>query len=155
MNINNNIENNTKRNNIYVNNIDNQDQNYNYNNINELNNPYNFNNINNQENNNLKNNKVIKYYDRKNIINNNHIFKDEFSNVLRGKRSLTSWDKKQNLIRLNNKLDIINEEEEDKNTTNKYKFIKKKNFLEVLMEQRLNYQNKIPDDSIFKLNSNS
>ena len=155
LNINNNIENNTKRNNIYVNNIDNKDQNYNYNNINELNNPYNFNNINNQENNNLKNNKVIKYYDRTNIINNNYKNKDEFYNVLRGKRSFTSSYKKQNLIKLNNKLDIINEEEEDKNTTNKYKFIKKKNFLEVLMEQRLNYQNKIPDDSIFKLNSNS
>ena len=71
----------------------------------------------------------------------------------------TSFDYPQNIPKIKNKLDIINEENEEDN--NKYitdvKFnnsIDKKenlNSLEILMKQRAHFQNKIPDDSRFKI----
>lgn len=90
------------------------------------------------------------------IINNNELFFKEKN----GKRSFTSSDSKPKLLGLNNKLDVINEEKDDdkstinvKNNDNKM-LMRKQNFLEILMHQRYMYQNKLPDNSRFKLNSN-
>ena len=75
------------------------------------------------------------------------------------KKPHTSFDYPQNIPKIKNKLDIINEENEEDN--NKYitdvKFnnsIDKKenlNSLEILMKQRAHFQNKIPNDSRFKI----
>ena len=165
-NLNNNIGNDNKANNDYhyINNKNRRNQNHNknslknsyktnINNINNLKNSFNLNSINNNDNNAFENNKIINfnYYDKTNRLNNNYKKDEIFDSEQKEKRYFTS-DKKQNLFGLNNKLNVIYEETEAKDNMNNYRQIDNKNFLEKIMEQRQFYQNKIPDDSIFKLN---
>jgi hypothetical protein len=162
---NNNIENDNRANNdyTYINNKNSRNQNYNknslknsyktnINNINDLKNSFNFNSINNNDNNAFGNNKIINfnYYDKTNRLNNNYKKDEIFDSEQKEIRAFTS-DKKQNLFGLNNKLNVIYEESETKDIMNNYRQIDNKNFLEKIMEQRQFYQNKIPDDSRFKL----
>ena len=162
---NNNIENDNRTNNdyTYINNKDSRNQNYNknslknsyktnINNINDLKNSFNFNSINNNDNNAFGNNKIINfnYYDKTNRLNNNYKKDEIFDSEQKEIRAFTS-DKKQNLFGLNNKLNVIYEESETKDIMNNCRQIDNKNFLEKIMEQRQFYQNKIPDDSRFKL----
>ena len=121
-------------------------------------------NDNNHNNNIIYNNNLNKSYNinlkdtniSNRIINNNELF---FKGK-NGKRSFTSSDSKPKLLGLNNKLDVINEEKDDDKSTinvinNDNKMLmRKQNFLEILMHQRYMYQNKLPDNSRFKLNSN-
>lgn len=160
------IENDNRANNDYdyMNNINNRNQNYNknslknsykasINNINNLKNFFTINSINNNDNNAYENNKIIKFYDKNNRLNNYYKKDEIFDSGQKEKRAFTS-DKKQNLFGLNNKMDVIYEESETKakDIMNNDRQIDNKNFLEKIMEQRQFYQNKIPDDSIFKLN---
>ena len=101
---------------------------------------------------------------RKNILENK---KNNLKNINNPKNS-EKYFKEQMKIKecslnnltkeINNKLPTINEKGDDKNilNTNNINIIdnskENDNFLEKLMKQRLNYQNKIPDNSIFKLN---
>ena len=143
-NINNNIESNNRTNNNYVNNINSYSQNYNKQN--------NFPDINNNNINNLKNSYNLNYYGKTNTTNNSYKKDRGFNYEKKEKRAFTS-DKKLNLFGLKNKLDIIEEEDDAQNKiNNNNRQIKNKNFLEILMEQRQYYQNKISDDSLFKLN---
>lgn len=165
-NLNNNIGNDNRADNDYpyINNKNSRNQNYNknllknsyktnINNINNLKNSFNLNSINNNDNNAFENNKIINfnYYDKTNGLSDNYKKDEIFDSGQKEKRAFTS-DKKQNLFELNNKLNVIYEETEAKGNMNNYRQIDNKNFLEKIMEQRQFYQNKIPDDSIFKLN---
>ena len=133
----------------------------NYNN--NLNNPYNdsyiINNLNNydmtnnmkyiynSDNNLINNGNNINYYQ----INNNEQFYDNHSE----NRANTSFERPQKLRGLNNRLDIINEEEEDRYITgfknNNFNDNQNFNSLEILMNQRRNYQNRLPTNSRFKI----
>ena len=167
----NNYENNYLNNNInrinYENNNNNSyniDNNYEMNNIN--NNSYNINSmkdLSNYNNNNKNNNNIYKQYNRNNNIynnvnNNRNYYNNEPIFELNGvKKAHTSFDLPPLLPGLKEKLDIINEEDEE---DNKYitDFNVKNSFsggnlntLEILMKQRMDFQNKIPNNSRFKL----
>ena len=166
-----NYENNYSNNNInrinYENNNNNSyniDNNYEMNNIN--NNSYNINSmkdLNNYNNNIKNNNNIYKQYNRNNNIynnvnNNRNYYNNESIFELNGvKKAHTSFDLPPLLPGLKEKLDIINEEDEE---DNKYitDFNVKNSFsggnlntLEILMKQRMDFQNKIPNNSRFKL----
>ena len=75
-----------------------------------------------------------------------------------GKKPHTSFDYAQNIPKIKDKLDIIHEESEDDNKyitdvvfNNSFENKEKLSSLEILMRQRANFQNKIPNNSIFKL----
>ena len=133
----------------------------NYNN--NLNNPYNdsyiINNLNNYD---MTNNMKYIYNSDNNLINsgnninyyqfnNNEQFYDNHSE----NRANTSFERPQKLRGLNNRLDIINEEEEDRYITgfknNNFNDNQNFNSLEILMNQRRNYQNRLPTNSRFKI----
>ena len=137
--------------NSYENDIDNYNNN--------LNNPYNdsyiINNLNNYD---MTNNMKYIYNSDNNLINsgnninyyqfnNNEQFYDNHSE----NRANTSFERPQKLRGLNNRLDIINEEEEDRYITgfknNNFNDNQNFNSLEILMNQRRNYQNRLPTNS--------
>ena len=75
-----------------------------------------------------------------------------------GKKPHTSFDYAQNVPKLKDKLDIIHEESEDDNKyitdvkfNNSFENQENLNSLEILMRQRANFQNKIPNNSRFKM----
>ena len=75
-----------------------------------------------------------------------------------GKKPHTSFDYAQNIPKIKDKLDIIHEESEDDNKyitdvvfNNSFENKEKLSSLEILMRQRANFQNKIPNNSRFKL----
>ena len=96
-----------------------------------------------------------KYYDKTNISNRNE---ERILYPQKRKKEYTSSDNIQNNLRLKHKLSLISEEEgykkiENKNNiTNDNNNQKNDNFLKILMKQRMLYQNKIPDNSRFKIN---
>jgi len=136
----NNINNSYQRENININNID---RSYNIKPINKKN-IYLNNDKNNYDDNNITN--------KKNMYNNNN--NDIIYNLRERKNNNMLPDNTQRLLGINNKFNIINEKEEDKNIRNNNNNNNKQNenFIEILMKQRLNYQNKIPNNSIFKIN---
>ena len=105
---------------------------------------------------NLFNNKIEKkllikkYYNQINssLINKEHIF-----NLPKEKKEYTSTENNKNHFLFNKKISIIKEENtNDKIIENINNNQQNDNFLKILMKQRLIYQNKIPDNSRFKLN---
>ena len=148
--------------NSYENNINNYNNNMNnlYNDsyiINNFNNYDMTNNMNylyNSHNNTINSGNNMNYYNEVNKINklNND---DQLYDVLSENRANTSFERPQKLRGLNNRLDIINEEEEDRYITGFQNNIPNDsqnfNSLEILMNQRRNYQNKLPINSRFKL----
>ena len=80
-------------------------------------------------------------------------------NENRQKKAHTSFDRPKNLPGLKKKLDIINEEEDDdikyitdsQINNNNFGNERKLNSLEILMKQRMFYQNRMPNNSRFKL----
>ena len=149
--------------------------NHSYNKINSINNNNNYYNLYNQNNlkgnnnndlnlfndlnNNTNNDNINNRYNiNSNNINNNENINDGQSIGYKEKKAHTSFDNPKRLPKLKNKLDIINEEEEDDNKYitdiqigNIYGNEGNLNTLEILMKQRMFYQNKIPNNSRFKL----
>lgn len=138
--INNNINRKNSFNNMNDNNISNKNNSSSDYNNDKMNNMSNLDNYINKSNN---------IYNNRNYYNN-----DSFFGYSGEKRSHTSFDSQPKLPGLKEKLDVINEEDEDDN-----KFITdfnnvnngNLNALEILMKQRLNYQNQLPTNSRFKL----
>ena len=137
-------------------------KNNNNNNINNINNINTYNNKNNSKNLNINMNNIK---DNMKNINNHNQYNNNNNNIINASDLNKNKIEEQKENYLNNcsdnykkfdiKLEVINEEEDDKNTTNinNIENEKKQNYLEVLMNQRLYYQNnKIPDNSRFKLN---
>ena len=96
-----------------------------------------------------------KYYDKTNNSTRNE---ERILYPQKRKKEYTSSDSIKNNLRLKHKLSLISEEEgykkiENKNNiTNDNNNQKNDNFLKILMKQRMLYQNKIPDNSRFKIN---
>jgi hypothetical protein len=97
--------------------------------------------------------------DQKNYNNYNERmnFNEDFSSLnIEEKKPHTSFDYPKKIPKLKNKLDIIDEENEEENkyiTDVKFTNENKENLnsLEILMKQRALFQNKIPNDSRFKI----
>ena len=107
-------------------------------------------NINNSRN--LYQNDFNKYNDR--IDSNN----DFSSFKIEEKKPHTSFDYPKKIPKLKNKLDIIDEENEEENKyitdvkfNNNFENKENLNSLEILMKQRAHFQNKMPNDSRFKI----
>ena len=150
MNINNNIVNNQYKNRVSNNN------NYNYN-INNFNNNNNMNYLYNS-NNKINSRNNMNYYNEKRKVSKS-FDDDQFYNDFNENRVNTSFGRPQRLQDFNERLDIINEEEEDRFITNSQNNYfndgnnrQSQNILEILMNQRRNYQNRLPNNSRFKLN---
>ena len=113
-------------------------------------------NRNSQNNSNIKNSR--NYYP-KNIYKENSNSKEDLTFGLNeGKKPHTSFDYAQNVPKLKDKLDIIHEESEDDNKyitdvkfNNSFENQENLNSLEILMRQRANFLNKIPNNSRFKM----
>lgn len=164
----------SNNNNYSKNNINNYNGTNNQNNLIEYNSSYNLNNfiepnnsdmlylndINNKE---KKDNINYRYNEVNNNSINSNIYKtnnndNSIFDSYEKKKAHTSFDNPPVLPKLKKKLDIINEENEDDN-----KFItdfqinnnigndRNLNTLEILMKQRMFYQNKMPNNSRFKL----
>ena len=93
-----------------------------------------------------------------NIIENNNYKEDITSGMSEEKKPHTSFDNPKIIPKLNNKLDIIHEENEDDNKyitdvkfNNSFENKENLNSLEILMKQRAYFQNKMPNNSRFKL----
>ena len=159
---------NNKNVNRVSNNYENDINNYNSNMNNLYNDSYIINNLNNYDmtnnmnylynpdNNLINSGNNMNYYNEINQINqynNNEQFYDDHSE----NRANTSFERPQKLRSLNNRLDIINEEEEDRYITgfqnNNFNDNQSLNSLEILMNQRRNYQNRLPTNSRFKINT--
>ena len=147
------------------NNQDNQINNYNNNNKNTINKKLNYY-INSNDSNDIKikidtDNKNSRNYYQNNLynINENINSKEEIlPGVSEEKKPHTSFDYPQNIPKLKNKLDVIHEENEDDNKyitdvkfNNSLESKENLNSLEILMKQRAHFQNKMPNDSRFKL----
>jgi hypothetical protein len=158
-----NIENND--NNYIVNNSHTYDKMNSYNSINSKFNLYNRNNNNNEmpflnDLNVLNNNNSVS--NRYNNMNNNDFIDKEISlGSSERKKPHTSFDIPPVLPGLKKKLDIISEEEEDDNKyitdlnmNNNFGSAGNLNTLEILMKQRMVFQNKMPNNSRFKLKQN-
>ena len=145
-------------------NLDNKINNYN-NNKKNISNNYSldyFMNSNNYKNKTKKDESNIPYssnLDQKNYNNYNERmnFNEDFSSLnIEEKKPHTSFDYPKKIPKLKNKLDIIDEENEEENkyiTDVKFTNENKENLnsLEILMKQRALFQNKIPNDSRFKI----
>ena len=143
INNNNQYKNRVSNNNNYNYNINNFNNNYNK--VNNMNYLYNSNNNINSRNN---MNKISRSYDD-----------NQFYNDFNENRVNTSFGRPQRLQNFDDRLDIINEEEEDRFITNSQNnnfndgnYGQNQNILEILMSQRRNYQNRLPNNSRFKLN---
>ena len=155
--------------NIFYNNninmsLDNKINNYN-NNKKNISNNYSldyFMNSNNYKNKTKKDESNIPYssnLDQKNYNNYNERmnFNEDFSSLnIEEKKPHTSFDYPKKIPKLKNKLDIIDEENEEENkyiTDVKFTNENKENLnsLEILMKQRALFQNKMPNDSRFKI----
>ena len=115
-------------------------------------------NRNSQNNSNIKNSR--NYYPKNIYYNNENSNSNEdlTFGLNEGKKPHTSFDYAQNVPKLKDKLDIIHEESEDDNKyitdvkfNNSFENQENLNSLEILMRQRANFQNKIPNNSRFKM----
>ena len=110
-------------------------------------------------------NSNIVYSNNKNVNNNRYNSNDNdlkknnaYMEIRQKKKSYTSFDNPPIPQGLKNKLDIIHEEDEDDNKyitdfhiNNNFENQRNLNSLEILMRQRKFYQNKIPNNSRFKI----
>ena len=151
ININNRIVNNQFKNRVNNNNSFNYNINNFNNNFNSMNNLYNSNN-----NINSRNNMI--FYNEKKKISKSYD-DDQYYNEFNENIVNASSGRPQRLKDFNDRLDIISEEEEDRFITNSQKNYfndgynrQSQNILEILMNQRRNYQNSLPNNSRFKLN---
>ena len=151
ININNRIVNNQFKNRVNNNIPFNSNINNFNNNYNSMNNLYNSNNKINSRNN-------MNYYNEKKKISKSYD-DEQFYNDFNENIVNTSFGRPQRLKDFNDRLDIISEEEEDRFITNSQNNYfndgnnrQSPNILEILMNQRRNYQNRLPNNSRFKLN---
>ena len=104
-----------------------------------------------------KQNNLNKNYNK--IKSRNNPINEEINfEAKENKKPHTSFDAPQKIPKLINKLDIIHEENEEDNKyltdlpfNNSFENQENLNSLEILMKQRANFQNKIPNNSRFKL----
>jgi hypothetical protein len=148
--------NNKNVNNQYKNRVSNNDL-FNYN-INNFNNNYNNMNYLYNSNNKINSRNNMNYYNEKKKISKSYD-DDQFYNDFNENIVNTSSGRPQRLQDFNDRLDIISEEEEDRFITNSQNNYfndgnnrQSQNILEILMNQRRNYQNRLPNNSRFKLN---
>ena len=159
-----------EENNFYKNNnnmsLDNKINNYNKNKkkisnnygINYLMNPNDYKNKKNPNESNIPYSRNL-YQKNFNKFNEKTDFHEDFNSFkIEEKKPHTSFDYPKNIPKLKNKLDIIDEENEEENkyiTDVKFNgsFENKENLnsLEILMKQRAHFQNKMPNDSRFKI----